>query len=207
MIPEENDDLEIKPASSDQNNLETPNSETNIQPEKPENTQNKEEGSFHLENLKEDGGTEPPQPVVNTEPSQEKSFKKYLLSIIIAVIFIAGIFFVYKFIFDKEDETPESEESTEIDPEIPETPETSTSSEEMKELEEVVNELKKQFNDTETDDTETDDTETDDTETDDTEYIEDLEESASNDSSGPPGISITLPSKTKASDEEIKIKR
>lgn len=206
MIPEENDDLEIKPASSDQNNLETPNSETNIQPEKPENTQNKEEGSFHLGNLKDGDGTESPQPVVNTEPSQEKSFKKYLLSIIIAVIFIVGIFFVYKFVFDTEDNSPESEESTEIDPEIPETPETSTNSEEMDELEEIVNELKEQFDDTETDDTETEEEE-DKTETDNTEYIEDLEDSTSSDSSGPPEISIILPSKTTPSNEEVKIKR
>ncbi len=211
MTPEDNNDLEIKAVNQDQTPSQTP-PETNseIQNNTPtETTPDDSKKSFQLEDLK--ATSEKPEesiPTANNETppttkteviqtvSPEKSFKKYLLSAIIAIIFITGIFLVYKYGFDNNNEEPltkvdnqelRQEKADNTDSETSKEPE--EKSEEMEELEEVVDEIKEQLE--ENDSEETID-----------EYIEDLEESIDEEASSPPGISINIPSNDESTEEE-----
>ena len=115
MQTEENNELEIKPASTEQApteqeqeqsklasyNLEAPTEQAPIEQAPAEQAPTEQAPTEQA-------------PTEQAPATTEKSFKKYLIAAIIALIFTAGVFFIYQLKFKTEDLTEKHEETEEV---------------------------------------------------------------------------------------------
>ncbi len=123
MQTEENNELEIKPTSTEQAPIEQAPAEQAPIEQAPTEQEQSKLASYNLEAPAEQAPTEqgateqaPAEqaPAEQAPTTTEKSFKKYLIAAIIALIFTAGVFFIYQLKFKTEDLTEKHEETEEV---------------------------------------------------------------------------------------------
>ena len=231
-MPEENNDLEIKPVTDGENQALPVTSQTENKQAAPQEAPQEPtvdpHKSFDLDNLKTnieeeinqieqpnpapaESSTNISEPTVTVSTTKESSFKKIIVIGIIIILLLTGLYFAYQFNFGSNNSDQNA---------IKETPK------DMEELEEVVNTLKEQVEDESTDeDTIQEELETDETveESNKEEEVVEVEEEAEPDeipkeledlldeaknneqSDSPPGLSISFPSANEEIEEETLI--